>query len=51
MNDYMSEELLHISNELVADVIEIVRTARDKAYTAVNIAQVEANWLIGKELL
>lgn len=47
----MSKELLHISKELIADVIEIVRSARDKAYSAVNIAQVEANWLIGKRIV
>lgn len=34
-----------------SDIREILRTARQKAYTAVNFAMVEAYWLIGRRIV
>lgn len=47
----MDKELIHISDHFVADIISIVCSARDKAYSSINIAQLEANWLIGKRIV
>ncbi len=47
----MNQDFLPTSNKFIADIIEIVRSARNKAYSAVNYAQVEANWLIGKRII
>lgn len=33
------------------EICQIVRSARSKAYSAINFAQVEANWLIGKRIV
>ena len=34
-----------------SDIKEILRTARQKAYTAVNLAMVESYWLIGRRIV
>ena len=38
-------------NNFIAQIKEIIFTARQKAYTAVNFAMVEAYWLIGKRIV
>jgi len=38
-------------NNYIADIREILRSARSKAYSAVNHAMVEAYWLVGKRLV
>jgi predicted nuclease of restriction endonuclease-like (RecB) superfamily len=35
----------------IKDLKQIILSARDKAYSAINFAQVEANWLLGKRLI
>lgn len=35
----------------IEEIKQIVQTARHKAYSAINFAQVEANWLIGKRIV
>ena len=35
----------------ISEIKQILREARDKAYTAVNSAMVEAYWLIGKKIV
>lgn len=35
----------------IDEIKQIVRSARQKAYSAINFAQVEANWLIGKRIV
>lgn len=35
----------------IEEIKQIVQTARRKAYSAINFAQVEANWLIGKRIV
>ncbi len=35
----------------IEEIKKIVRSARGKAYTAINYAQVEQNWLIGKRIV
>lgn len=35
----------------VEDIKHIVRQAKEKAYSAINYAQVESNWLIGKRIV
>ena len=43
--------MLQTDNYLASDVKHILVTARQKAYTAVNFAMVEAYWLIGKRIV
>jgi len=38
-------------NQIYGQIKEILTTARVKAYSAVNFAMVEANWLIGKQIV
>jgi len=38
-------------NSFIAQIKDIIFTARQKAYTAVNSAMVEAYWLIGKRIV
>jgi predicted nuclease of restriction endonuclease-like (RecB) superfamily len=38
-------------NQFIAQLKEIIRDARSKAYSAINFAQVEANWLIGRQIV
>ena len=40
-----------IESSLFADVLQILRAARQNAYTAVNFAMVEAYWHIGKRIV
>jgi hypothetical protein len=35
----------------VEEIKKIVGSARQKAYSAINFAQVEANWLVGKRIV
>ena len=45
-------EILHQSDSFFIDEIkQVVRSARLKAYSVINFAQVEANWLIGKRIV
>jgi F0F1-type ATP synthase membrane subunit b/b' len=39
------------ATQYIADIKQIIISARDKAYTAVNSAMVEAYWLIGKRIV
>lgn len=39
------------STLLLTDVLTILQTARQKAYTAVNNAMVQAYWLVGKRIV
>lgn len=49
--DDKSLENIHVSSDnLYADVRLIVETAQRQAYTAVNVALVQRNWLIGKRI-
>ena len=36
---------------LFSDVLQIIQTARQKAYSAINTAMVEAYWLMGKRIV
>lgn len=47
----MSNEVTHLSKKFINDIKHIVHTSRTKAYSAINIAQVEANWLVGKRIV
>ena len=38
-------------NSFIDEIKQIVRSARKKAYSAINFAQVEANWLVGKRIV
>ena len=38
-------------NQIYCQIKEILTTARQKAYSAVNFAMVEAYWLIGKQIV
>jgi len=40
-----------ISKNYIAEIKQILATARQKSYTAVNFAMVEAYWLIGKRIV
>jgi len=40
-----------IPSDLLADVLQILRTARQKAYSAVNFTMVDAYWHIGKRIV
>jgi hypothetical protein len=37
-----------IDQKFIAHLKQIVHAARSKAYSSINFAQVEANWLIGQ---
>lgn len=39
-----------LSSSVLSDIQQIVETARSNAYTAVNVALVQRNWLIGKRI-
>lgn len=41
----------NLQNNLVTDVLTILRTARKKAYSAVSFAMIEAYWQIGKRII
>ena len=43
--------LNHTDNLFLDEIKQIVRSARQKAYSAINFAQVEANWLVGKRIV
>jgi len=38
-------------SDILSDVLQILHTARQKAYTAINLAMVEAYWLLGKRIV
>jgi len=40
-----------IDSNFIVQLKQIVQTARQKAYAAVNFAQIEANWLIGQRIV
>lgn len=40
-----------LSSSVLSDIQQIVETARSNAYTAVNVALVQRNWLIGKRIV
>ena len=40
-----------ITKAYIAEIKQILREARNKAFTAVNYAMVEAYWLIGKRIV
>ncbi len=50
MDDKSLENIHDSSDNLYADVRLIVETAQRQAYTAVNVALVQRNWLIGKRI-
>jgi predicted nuclease of restriction endonuclease-like (RecB) superfamily len=47
----MSNKLENKSSSLFADVLQILQSARQRAYSAVNFAMVEAYWHIGKRII
>lgn len=50
MDDKSLENIHASSDNLYVDVRLIVETAQRQAYTAVNVALVQRNWLIGKRI-
>ncbi|MCL2511745.1 MAG: PDDEXK nuclease domain-containing protein [Bacteroidales bacterium] len=42
---------MYNENQIYGQIMEILTTARAKAYSAVNFAMVEAYWLIGKQIV
>lgn len=52
MNNCVMENLSsnRLSSDFLSDIQQIVDTARSNAYTAVNVALVQRNWLIGKRI-
>ncbi|MEI6089027.1 MAG: PDDEXK nuclease domain-containing protein [bacterium] len=46
-----SEKPLKQETSLYSDVLQILQTARQKAYSAINTAMVEAYWLMGKRIV
>lgn len=38
-------------NQLVADIIQIIRDGKDKAYTAVNASMIDTYWNIGRRIV
>lgn len=44
-------ELSNTNNEFVANIKQILDTARQKAYSAINTAMIEAYWLVGKRIV
>jgi hypothetical protein len=47
----MSNKPQKIETSLFADVLQILRTARQKTYSTINFAMVEAYWHIGKRIV
>src|SRR5438094_395024 len=47
----LQKDITKTTAALVSEIREIVRTARAKAFQAVNFAMVEAYWLIGKRIV
>ena len=47
----LQKDVTKTTAALVSEIREIVRTARAKAFQAVNFAMVEAYWLIGKRIV
>jgi len=45
------ESILQEDRLFIDDIKLIIRTARLKAYSAINFAQLEANWLVGKRIV
>ena len=39
------------THQFIAQLKTIIQNALSKAYTAINFAQVEANWLIGRQIV
>ncbi|MES2772666.1 MAG: PDDEXK nuclease domain-containing protein [Bacteroidota bacterium] len=46
-----TKNLQQVDGLFIDEIKQIVRSARQKAYTAINFAQVEANWLIGRRVV
>ncbi|MDR0940635.1 MAG: PDDEXK nuclease domain-containing protein, partial [Bacteroidales bacterium] len=46
-----STQPIAIAGNFIVQLKQIVQEARQKAYAAVNFAQVEANWLIGQQIV
>ena len=42
---------MEISNNYINEIKKILKNARQKAYTAVNLAMVEAYWKIGRQIV
>ncbi len=42
---------MEISNNYISEIKKILKNARQKAYTAVNSAMVEAYWEIGRRIV
>lgn len=40
-----------LEKNFIEEIKQIITAARNKAYTAINFAQVEANWLLGKRIV
>ncbi len=40
-----------LENEFLQELRQIITDARGRAYTAINLAQVESNWLVGKRIV
>lgn len=47
----MANALQHTEQSFIAEIKQIVYLARGKAYAAINAAQIEANWLVGKRIV
>ena len=47
----LQKDVTKTTAALVSEIREIVRTARTKAFQAVNFAMVETYWLIGKRIV
>lgn len=47
----MENKVEQIPSDLLSDVLNILKNARQKAYSAVNFAMVEAYWNIGKRIV
>jgi predicted nuclease of restriction endonuclease-like (RecB) superfamily len=46
-----TQDLQQEDHFFIDEIKQIVRSARHKAYAAINFAQVEANWLIGRRIV
>jgi len=47
----MKKKVIKSENQFYSDVLRILNTARQKAYTAVNSEMVQAYWLLGKRIV
>ncbi len=45
------KKLPGLKTSLVSDVLQILQTARKQAYSTINLAMIEAYWLIGKRIV